>query len=249
MALSVHPLSDFTVQLRVGEDKTFAGPLDLLLHLIEKEELPITAVSVRQVIDQFLAYLAQMTERRPEPIADFLEMAARLLYIKSLALLPQTPRLEENEEEEDPAEALARQLREYKQFKARAELLQALAATGRRAYVRMAIPPIGPKKLDPAGLAVQALVQAIMAALQPEELPPLPTGDIAPYSITIEDRMAALLALLEQEQVVFFHRFLGGAASRLEVIVSLLAVLELFKQGKIRFEQPVPFGAIRIERL
>jgi segregation and condensation protein A len=190
-----------------------------------------------------------MTERRPEPIADFLEMAARLLYIKSLALLPQAPRLEENEEEEDPAEALARQLRAYKQFKARAEWLQALEATGRRAYVRMAVPPTGPQKLDPAGMTVQALVQAVMAALQQEELPPLPTGDIAPYSITIEDRMAALLALLEQERVVFFPRFLGKAASRLEVIVSFLAVLELFKQGKIHFAQPVPFGAIRIERL
>ncbi len=249
MAFSGPFLPDFTVRLPIGEDKTFAGPLDLLLHLIEKEELPITAVSVRQVIDQFLAYLAQMTERRPEPIADFLEMAARLLYIKSLALLPPTPHTGEDEEEEDPAEALARQLREYKQFKAQAELLQALEATGRRAYVRMAMPPTRPQKLDPEGWDVQVLVQAVIAALQDEERPPLPTGVIAPHSITIEDRMAALLALLEQERVVFFHRFLGGAASRLEVIVSLLAVLELCKQGKIRFEQPVPFGAIRIEPL
>ncbi len=249
MALLVHPLSDFTVRLPIGEDKTFAGPLDLLLHLIEKEELPITAVSVRQVIDQFLAYLAQMTERQPEPIADFLEMAARLLYIKSLALLPQAPHSGEDEEEEDPAEALARQLREYKQFKAQAERLQALEATGRRAYVRMTIPPIKTPKLDPEGCHVQMLVQAVMAALQDEERPPLPTGVIAPYSITIEDRMAALLTLLARERVVFFHRFLGEAASRLDIIVSLLAVLELFKQGQIRFEQPVPFGAIRIEAL
>lgn len=240
-------LSDFTVTLSVGEDKAFAGPLDLLLHLIEKEELPITAVSVRQVIDQFLGYLAQMPERRPEPIADFLEMAARLLYIKSLALLPQPAKPTDEEEEEDPAEALARQLREYKQFKAKAELLQALEAMGRRAYVRTAVPPMGPKQLDPEGLDVQALVRAVVAALQNEDLPPLPNGVIAPHTITIEDRMAALMAALERDRVVLFQRFLGQAASRLEIIVSLLAVLELFKQGRIQVEQPVPFGEIRIE--
>lgn len=240
-------LSEFTVTLSVGEDKAFAGPLDLLLHLIEKEELPITAVSVHQVIDQFLGYLARMPERRPEPIADFLEMAARLLYIKSLALLPQAPKPTDEEEEEDPAEALARQLREYKQFKAKAELLQTLEAAGRRAYVRAAVPPMGPKKLDPEGLDVQALVQAVIAALQSEDLPPLPNGVIAPHTITIEDKMAALMATLERDRVVLFHRFLGQAASRLEIIVSLLAVLELFKQGRIRVEQPIPFGEIRIE--
>ncbi|MCS7038398.1 MAG: ScpA family protein [Anaerolineae bacterium] len=240
-------LSDFTISLRVGAEKTFAGPLDLLLHLIEKEELPITAVSVRQVIDQFLAYLAQMPERRPEPIADFLEMAARLLYIKSLALLPQAPKPTDEDEEVDPAEALARQLREYKQFKVKAEFLQTLEAAGRRAYVRMTMPPTGAKKLDPEGLNVQALVQAVIAVLQNEELPPLPNGVITPHTITIEDRMAALVEALAREKAVLFHRFLGQAASRLEIIVSLLAVLELLKQGRIRVEQPVPFGEIRIE--
>jgi segregation and condensation protein A len=97
---------------------SFAGPLDLLLHLIERQELDITAISLVKVTEQYLDQIEQMKQNRMEELIDFLVVAARLVQIKSRALLPQTPIIIEGEtEEEDPAEALLRQLREYKRFK------------------------------------------------------------------------------------------------------------------------------------
>ena len=93
----------------------FSGPMDLLLHLIEREELDITRVALAQVTDQYLAYVRQLEQRQIADLAEFLIIAARLLLIKSEALLPRPPARQP--EELDPAEELARQLREYKRFK------------------------------------------------------------------------------------------------------------------------------------
>jgi chromatin segregation and condensation protein Rec8/ScpA/Scc1 (kleisin family) len=97
---------------------SFNGPLDLLLHLIDRQELDITTLSLVAVTEQYLAQIERMKEDRVAQLIDFLVVAARLVQIKSRALLPQNPVvLEEEELEEDPAEALLRQLRAYKQFK------------------------------------------------------------------------------------------------------------------------------------
>jgi len=95
----------------------FSGPLDLLLHLIDRQELDITAISLAHVTEQYLLQIERLKENRMEQLIDFLVVAARLVLIKSRALLPQTPVVIEGEEEEDPAEALVRQLRQYKLFK------------------------------------------------------------------------------------------------------------------------------------
>src|SRR5512136_2070141 len=95
----------------------FEGPLDLLLQLIEREKLDISAVSLAQVADQFLAYVRELETVAAEVLADFLAVAARLVLIKSRALLPRPAPAAGEEEEEDPAEALARQLREYKRYR------------------------------------------------------------------------------------------------------------------------------------
>jgi Segregation and condensation protein ScpA len=126
--------SAYTVQLPV-----FEGPLDLLLHLIERAELDITRVALAQVTDQFLGYLAAMQERHMDEVVSFLVIAARLLQIKSEALLPRPPQREAGEE--DPGEELARQLRLYKAFKKSAEFLQQRESLGLRSYLRLAPPP------------------------------------------------------------------------------------------------------------
>ena len=102
--------NDETYQVRLS---LFEGPLDLLLHLIEREELDITKISLAQVTDQYLAYISQLEELHPETLADFLVVAARLLLIKSQILLPRPEAQPLAVDEEDPGEALARQLREY----------------------------------------------------------------------------------------------------------------------------------------
>lgn len=247
LPLQLRPADHYVLHLDVGEDERFEGPLDLLLHLIETEELPITAVSLTQVTGGYLAYLSTLEERRPDGIADFLVMAARLLYIKSLALLPRPADEASEDEEQDPAEALARQLREYKLFKDKAEHLHTLEASGQRGYVRLAPPPKLEKRLDPAGMTVQALWLAVYEVLRDYEAPPTPAATIEPHQITVQDKMAALQKWLQADKVVHFRQFLGQAASRVEIIVSLLAVLELLKRRQIRVEQPAPFGDIVIE--
>ncbi len=247
LPLQIHPADNYVLHLDVGEDERFEGPLDLLLHLIETEELPITAVSLTQVTGGYLAYLSTLEERRPDGIADFLVMAARLLYIKSLALLPRPADEASEEEEQDPAEALARQLREYKLFKEKAEHLHTLEASGQRGYVRLAPPPKLEKRLDPAGMAVQTLWLAVFEVLRDYEAPPTPVADIEPHQITVQDKMAALQKWLKADRAVHFRQFLGQATSRVEIIVSLLAVLELLKRRQVRVEQATPFGDILIE--
>ncbi len=242
--LLLKPTDNYIVHLEV-----FEGPMDLLLHLILREELPITAVSLAQVTEQYLDHLERLEQLKPDGIAEFLVMAARLLYIKSVALLPQVES-DEEEEEEDPGEALARQLREYKRFKERARFLKDLEDSGRRGYVRLAPPPSLEKRLDPEGLDVQLLMDAVYEVLAELDEPPRPVHSIAPLLITVEGRMDTLLTLVPQVgAVVQFKRFLGQSRTQVEVIVSLLAVLELIKQNEIRVEQEQLFGDILIERL
>ena len=122
----------------------FEGPFDLLLQLIEREKLDISAISLSQVADQFLAHVTQMEETvKAGELADFLVIAARLVLIKSRLLLPRASRPDDEELEEDPAEVLARQLREYKRFKEAAGALRDIEDRGLHAYPRNApLPPL-----------------------------------------------------------------------------------------------------------
>ncbi len=242
----LRPAEPYVFHLDVGEEKPFQGPMDLLLKLIEQEELPITSVSLVQITGQYLAHLAEMEELQPEGIAEFLVMAARLIYIKSAALLPR-PAAESEEEEEDPAETLARQLREYKLFKQRAALLQTLEEAGQRAYVRLAPPPQLQKRLEPGGLNVATLLDALYAVLEDLEAPPRPIHSIAPLDITIDACMAALKKGLAGGKSVHFRQFLGQARGRIEVLVHFLALLEMIKLGEIAVRQEKMFGEIVIE--
>ncbi len=226
--------------------EAFEGPMDLLLHLIEREELPITAISLSRVTQQYLDYMAELEQLRPDDIAEFLVMAARLLYIKSTALLPR-PEPEDEEEEEDPGEALARQLREYKRFKQKAAFLKELEARGLRTYVRLAPPPTMEKRLDPEGLSVDALLEALYEVLEELNPPEPPVHSIAPLEVTIEEKLVELSQRLSSGRPLRFKQVLRQARNRMEIIVTFLAVLELIKQRQVRVQQPRPFDDILIE--
>jgi len=226
--------------------EAFEGPMDLLLHLIEREELPITAISLSRVTQQYLDYMAELEQLRPDDIAEFLVMAARLLYIKSTALLPR-PEPEDEEEEEDPGEALARQLREYKRFKQKAAFLKELEARGLRTYVRLAPPPTMEKRLDPEGLSVDALLEALYEVLEEMNPPAPPVHSIAPLEVTIEEKLVELSQRLSSGRSLRFKQVLRQARSRMEIIVTFLAVLELIKQRPVKVHQPRPFDDILIE--
>lgn len=232
----------YLVQLPV-----FEGPLDLLLQLIEREKLDISAVSLAQVTDQFLAHVHALADVSAGTLADFLEVAVKLVWIKSRLLLPQ-PRRQEEEEEEDPAEALARQLREYKRFKEAAAALRAIEEAGLRTYSRVAAPPELERRLetDAGSLSdLLAAARAALAALAPSA-DEVPKGMVAPFTLTIQDQIEYIYRVVRRNAQVTFTGLLSQARHRLEIIVTLLAVLELIKRGQVHVTQERAFGTIYI---
>ena len=227
--------------------KVFEGPLDLLLRLIEKEELDITTVSLTAVTDQYLEHIAQLERVSAEDLSDFLVVAATLLLIKSRALLPAPPPLEA-EEEEDLAEELVRRLREYKKLKAAAQLLREREEAGLRGYLRVAPLPHLDRELDMTGVSIGDLVSAVREALSVQ--PPLASADkvIPPTTILISDVIERVRSLLTRQSSFSFNRLLQSADGRIEIIVTLLALLELIKAQHVRVQQERLFGEILILR-
>ncbi len=229
----------YQVQLPV-----FEGPMDLLLHLIEEQELDITKVSLARVTQDYLDYLRRADSVDPDHLADFLVVAAKLIYIKSTVLLPQPLTLEDVEE--DVGDDLVRQLRLYKQFKEIAGHLHSLEAQGHRAFVRVAPPPVLPKKVDLDGITLDDLVQAVREAL--EVLPPAPPVNdvVAPIIITVDEKIDLIRTRLSRAKRVSFRRLIRQAHSRMEVIVTFLAVLEMIKRRMIDARQEKLFGDVII---
>jgi segregation and condensation protein A len=233
-------MSHYQIQLPV-----FEGPLDLLLHLVEREELDITTIALAQVTDQYLAYLAELEQRQAKDLADFLVVAARLLLIKSLALLPRPPAL--SPEAEDVGDELVRQLQAYKRFKEIAALLHQRQEQGLHGYVRVAPPPRVEPQLDLGNVTPGDLLALVQEAL--DALPASPVGEVVtPVSVTIAGQIERIEGQLVAREQVPFHEFLSEATTRVEIIVTLLAVLELIKQNRARVRQEELFGEIVIER-
>jgi segregation and condensation protein A len=226
----------------------FEGPLGLLLQLIEREKLDISTVSLAQVADQFLSRVRELDDVPADVLAGFLTVAARLVWIKSRLLLPQQPRAED-EPEEDPGEALARQLREYKRFKEAAEAMRDIEALGLHTYPRVAPPPELERHLTPDASAFAELMAAAASAFRAAPPTPaeLPGGMVVPFTLTIHDQIVLIRTATQGGQRVPFRGLLSRARHRLEIIVTLLAVLELLKRDRIHAVQDQPFGEIFIE--
>ena len=158
----------------------FSGPLDLLLHLIETQELDISAISLMTVTEQYLQTLAQLEEIEPGALADFLVVASRLLYIKSHHLLPK-PRPPVEDEEEASGDALVRQLLEYRRFKEVAGFLRGREEQGLRVYVRTVEKPEVERRLDMSGVDLAKLQQALRRVLDrlPSEAPAAAREDLS----------------------------------------------------------------------
>lgn len=231
----------------------FEGPLDLLLQLIEREKLDISTISLAQVADQFLATVRQMeavaAEQLAEQLADFLVVAVKLVWIKSRLLLPQPRPPAEDDDGSDPAEALAAQLREYKRFKEAAVTLRAIEEAGLRTYLRAAPPPELEQRLDPQGGLLSELLLAANAAFAAlaAKAPELPQGMVAPFTLTIHDQIVYIRQVTAERRRVTFRNLLSQAHYRLEIVVTLLAVLELIKRQAVRVTQDAAFGEITIE--
>jgi len=223
----------------------FEGPLDLLLHLIEREELDITEVSLAQITNQYLEYLAQLSERDPDNLADFVVIAAKLLLIKSRVLLPQPP-ASLKPEEEDVGDDLIRQLMEYKRFKEAAQWLRQLDEQGLRTYIRLAGMPALDRVVDLGEVTLGDLLAAVRDVLAVKPPEASVNGTVAPVIITIADQMALIEQSTRKGRAVSFRRLLEQATTRIEIIVTLLALLEMVKQLRVTIHQDRRFGDITI---
>ncbi|NTV63464.1 MAG: segregation/condensation protein A [Oscillochloris sp.] len=230
---------------------TFEGPLDLLLRLIERAELDITTIALAHVADQYLVHMRALEVPDARALAEFVSMAARLLLIKSRALLPRPAvggRAGALEEDAD-AEALARQLREYQRYKQVAILLRTWQEEERRTFLRTA-PTAAPELPEPTplGHTVAELIAAIQRRLQLRQpleaavvlsLPPRMT--VAQVATLVRDR-------LTHQPWLSFDDLLAEATRRQDVIVAFWAILELLKRRVVIVEQESLFGMISIGR-
>lgn len=225
--------------------EVYSGPLDLLLQLIERAELDITRLALAQVTDQYLEHLHKLEEQNASEVSAFLVIAARLLQIKSSALLPR-PVLPGIQLEEDPGEALARQLIIYKRFKELSGFLEKQEIEGLRTYLRLDTSPRTQiaAKLDLSELTLENLVKVAGEIFNSStNLPPL--SEVVSFPrITIREKITAILDTLKREGSLSFINLIKSKGNRVEIVVTFLAMLELVKRHMVGATQNNLFGSI-----
>ena len=217
--------------------EVFEGPLDLLLFLISKNKVEITDIPIAEICGQYLDYIRQMQEFDLDVAADFIAMAAQLMYIKSRMLLPTY----EDEAGEDPRADLVQALLEYQRFKEAGVVLSGREELGRDLYVRAQ----EHLERDPDSYqydyTVDALVKAVEDIFQRAEraLPPPVSafsGIVGHEPVPVEDKLNELVQMFVRQDVVDFQQLVLSASSRSEVVAIFLAVLELSKSRKVLIE-------------
>lgn len=225
----------------------FEGPLDLLLHLIKKNEVSIYEIPIALITEQYLAYLSLMQELNLDVASEFLVTAATLIHIKSRQLLPRPETAEEIDGEElDPRDALVQRLLEHQRFKAAAELLHERETLRNAQWTRpdARIEAIAGEEVEPElDVDLFGLLAAFRRVL--ERTKAQPVVPLPPEQISIEQRIEQLLERLERIDACGFEELFDDAATRGQVIVTFLAILEMIRLKILRaFQQGG--GAIRI---
>ena len=226
----------------------FEGPLDLLLHLIKKHEVQIWDIPIALVTRQYLDYLELMQELDLEVAGEFLVMAATLIHIKSRLLLPR-PAPEQESPDEDPRDALVQRLIEHQRFKMAAELLHEKETVRSAQWSRPdeRVADIAGEEAEPElEVDLFSLLTAFKAVV--ERARRRPTVLVPAEQVSIEDRIAQLLARLSETEAYSFEALFGDASTRAELIVTFLALLEMIRLKLVRVLQSGPFGDIRVYR-
>lgn len=213
--------------------------------MIEREELDITKVSLAQITDQYLEYIGRLEETKVANLVDFLVVASKLLLIKSRLLLPASPSIVD-EKEEDIGEELVRQLVEYKKFKELAAYLSDREKQHLHAYVRVGTPTVAgsQKTLNMNGVSIDSLIEAVRSALALVPSEPPVSQVIPPIVVSLHTKISQMRMALQQRGEMSFQEFVANLRSRMEIIVSFLAMLELIKGGRLSVHQERPFGEI-----
>jgi segregation and condensation protein A len=234
--------SDYKVKLEI-----FEGPLDLLLYLIKRDEIDIYEISLERITRQYLEYLQAFKELKIDVAGEFVAMAANLIYLKSRSLLPvdqQPP--EEDADEQDPRWDLIRQLIEYKKFKEAAAELNVRALEQERVFAREGVAAKDvdqPLRLGEVGIfqlinAFQSVIKRVEARQNVQEI----FGE----HFTVSDKIDMILERVANGAALRFSELFGAIVSRVEVVVTFLALLELIRLRQVRAIQKNLFDDIEI---
>ena len=232
----------FRVQLSV-----FEGPLDLLLHLIQKHEIDIFDIPIAFITEEYLRQLDQMEALNLDVAGEFLVMAATLAHIKSRMLLPRPEPDPEGEPEEDPREALVRRLLEYQKYKSAAEQLGSVDLLDRDVFARRAPPPKvvpGEGDLGLAEVSVFKLVEALDRALKAAKI--VIPHEVLVERISVADRIAEIAERLRDGDELSFFLMLQDAHDRGRIVATFLAVLEMARLRLLKLRQDAGTGDIFI---
>lgn len=239
--------------------ENFEGPLDLLLHLIEKNKVSIYDIPIVTITEQYLDYVSRMEKEDLDLVSEFLVMAATLIDIKSRMLLPAD--VDEEGEEEDPRAGLVRRLLEYKAYKYMARELEEMEEGAERLLYKEPTIPKEVAKYEPPVDLDSLLGDLTLAKLQKifesvikrkeDKIDPVRSnfGTIRKEPVSLEQKISSVMGFARQHRNFSFRQMLERQADKVEVVVTFLAVLELMKLGKIRLTQEELFDDMYIETL
>lgn len=239
--------------------QAFEGPLDLLLHLIEKNKVDIYDIPIVEITEQYLEYVSKMPKDDLDLASEFLVMAATLIDIKSRMLLPKE--IDENGEEIDPRAELVEKLIEYKMYKyAAVELRDMQVYAGKSMYKQPTVPEEVSKYEPPVNLdslladvdlnKLNDIFQMVLKR-QVDKIDPVRSkfGKIEMEEVSLPDKISYVSTTVKKRKKCKFKQLLEEAHSKVEVIVSFLAILELIKVGEIEVRQDATFGEIYIDSI
>ena len=218
----------------------FEGPLDLLLFLVSKAQIDIKDIFISKVTSQYLEFVNSLQDKDMDRASDFIHMAARLIEIKSRKLLPK-PRIEE-EEEEDPEQALIRQLEDFKMMKEASEKLSEGHDVAKNRFYREPTEQNEKIQLDLTNVSIKTLQEAFQKMLLLTDVEPddVTVREIHREEITVGDRMDYISKALNSKRRITFKDLFYDSPSRYEVITTFMALLEMLKLNKILVDQQGP---------
>src|SRR5258706_4758451 len=235
-------MSDSPQQMDVSLE-IFEGPLDLLLHLIKKNDLEIADIPIAQITHEYLGYLDLMKDLNLEMAGEFLVMASTLMQIKPQMLLP-SPETGDEETGPDPRAELINKLLEYQRFKEAAGVLSAYNEKAKDIYYRH-VPP----QFDHEDFMLRATVFDLLSAFKRVlDQAPREVGQILREEITIETKIREVLDRLADKTSMDFEELFAGNQRRIDLIITFLALLELIRLKQIVAVQSDTFGRIQIFR-
>jgi segregation and condensation protein A len=243
--LTPPPLEAPTTALGAGtgfvvELESFSGPLDLLLHLLREEQLEIADIPIARIADQFLQAIHELGLNQA---ADYLDMASRLVRLKAQMLLPRRP---EEDGWEDPRAELVRRLLEYQQIREVAVWMGRAADRRAEQCARGYLPPPPVFPPPPLRLDLPDMLAAVERVLANIPFPVL--HRVVARPLDVETATRRIEGLLAQQEEIRWHEALGSRPTIVDVLSTLLALLELAKRGALRLVQPTPFSPMVIAR-